>query len=80
IKNDYIILEPFGPMLHLSILKDMYVGLSIDEYVVGFGVVRYIDNNVLMQTDYEGEFDTLMLSNIKLSRDLNNEFKIRYTF
>jgi polynucleotide 5'-hydroxyl-kinase GRC3/NOL9 len=79
IKNDYIILEPFGPMLPISTLKDMYVALNMDDYVVGFGVIRATDKKILLQTSYEGEFNTVMLSNIKLSKDLNNEYKIRYT-
>ena len=76
IKNDHIVLEPFGPTLHISVLKDMYVALSIDEHVVGFGVIRSIDKKILLQTSYEGEFNTVMLSSIKLSYDLNNEYKI----
>lgn len=79
INNGYLVLEQFGS-IHLSILKDMYIALSIDDHVVGFGIILAInDNSMLLQTSYEGEFNTIMLSKIKLSRDFKNEYKIRYT-
>ncbi|MEM2855941.1 MAG: Clp1/GlmU family protein [Candidatus Nitrosocaldaceae archaeon] len=77
IKDRYISLEPFGPILDIHTLKDMYVALSINKYVVGFGVIRDINSKVSIQTSYEGEFDTIMFSEIKLNRDLSYEYKIR---
>jgi polynucleotide 5'-hydroxyl-kinase GRC3/NOL9 len=73
IREDYLYLEPFGTIINLELLNDMYVGLSLNDNLVGFGIIR--SPNIL-QSDYEGEFDTIMLSEIKLDDDILNEYKI----
>lgn len=79
LKEGYMLLEPFGPALPFGLVKDLYVALSINEEVVGFGVIRELNGNkLLLQTSYEGELDTLMLSNIKLSNSFDKEYIIRY--
>ncbi len=73
IRENYLSLEPFGPQIDLELLNDMYVGLGLHNELVGFGIIRSLD---ILQSKYKGEFDTIMLSEIKLDKGILNEYRI----
>jgi len=61
----------------IRFLKGMFVGLSARNEVKGFGIVTKVaDNKITVKTQYEGEFDTIVLSTIRLSRDMKREYQL----
>lgn len=61
----------------IRFLKGMFVGLSARNEVKGFGIVTKVaDNKITVKTQYEGEFDTIILSTIRLSRDMRREYQL----
>jgi polynucleotide 5'-hydroxyl-kinase GRC3/NOL9 len=58
------------------VLNGMFVGLSRLEDVKGFGIITGVSDVMTVRTPYNGEFDTILLSTIRLSRDMRREYKI----
>ncbi|MFQ5970201.1 MAG: Clp1/GlmU family protein [Nitrososphaerales archaeon] len=79
---DNIILARF--LIHLKsitfpirFLKGMFVGLSARNEVKGFAIVTKVGSNkITLKTQYEGEFDTIILSTIRLSPDMRREYQL----
>ncbi len=64
-------------ILSASILNGMFVALSMYNTTVGFGLIlSVIDGYVKMMSSYEGEFDKILLSNIRLNNTLSTEYTI----
>jgi polynucleotide 5'-hydroxyl-kinase GRC3/NOL9 len=60
-----------------DILRGMFVGLAIGSDVREFGVITGISSGrIAVKTSYEGEFDTIMLSTIGISRNMRMEYRI----
>jgi polynucleotide 5'-kinase involved in rRNA processing len=61
----------------IRFLKGMFVGLSARNEVKRIGIVTKVaDNKITVKTKYEGEFDTIILSTIRLSRDMRREYQL----
>ena len=74
-KGNLIKIQNF--MLPSDVMKGMFVGLAIGDDVKGFGVVTKIANGKInVKTAYEGKFDTIMLSMIRLARNMRREYQI----
>ncbi len=56
-----------------SSIQGMFVALNIDDTTVGFGIILSVDDNIKMMSSYEGEFDKILLSNIRLNNDMTAE-------
>jgi len=55
-------------LLPLDVLKGMFVGLGMGCDARGFGIItRIASGKILVETPYEDEFDTIILSNIAVS-------------
>jgi polynucleotide 5'-hydroxyl-kinase GRC3/NOL9 len=64
------LLEPHIKQLELENMRGMFVGLGSNDNVIGFGVIRNIDlgnSSIHIQTNIINSFDTIYLSNIRLS-------------
>jgi len=62
-------------------LNGMFVGLSSAGNVKGFGIiVKAAYGRMTVRTPYQGGFDTVLLSNVRLSRDIRHEYKIPLVF
>ncbi len=60
--------------LNASILNGMFVALSMYNTTVGFGLIlSSTDGYVRMMSSYEGEFDKIILSSIRLDSNLSME-------
>lgn len=58
-------------------LHGMFVGLSDASSVKGFGIIlRLTYGKMTVKTQYEGYFDTVLLSNVKLSRYMKREYQV----
>ncbi|MFQ5920538.1 MAG: Clp1/GlmU family protein [Nitrososphaerales archaeon] len=58
-------------------LNGMFVGLGSSGIVRGFGVVLRVERGrVTLKTRYEGEFDTILLSTIRLAQNIREEYQI----
>jgi len=58
-------------------LYGMFVGLSSSSNVAGFGIiVRVARGMMTLNTRYEGDFDTVWLSTVRLSRGMRHEYRI----
>ena len=58
-------------------LHGMFVGLSSAGNVKGFGViVKVAYGRMTVKAQYKGDFDTILLSTIRLSRDMRHEYQI----
>ncbi len=61
-----------------DVLKGMFVALSICDSVVGFGLVSSVDGSTVnMMSNYEGEFDKVILSNVGLDDRISVEYNIQ---
>lgn len=59
------------------LLKGMFVGLSSAGTVRGFAVVqRVVHGRMTLRTRYEGEFDTVLLSTVRLLKNMREEYHI----
>ncbi len=70
--------QPPIKQLELENMKEMFVGLGSNGNVIGFGVIKNIDLNngsIHIQTNINS-FDTIYLSNIRLSSDRIMEIRI----
>jgi polynucleotide 5'-hydroxyl-kinase GRC3/NOL9 len=64
--------EPSIKQLELKNMREMFVGLGSNGNVIGFGVIINIDlgnSSMHIQTNIINSFDTIYLSNIRLSSD-----------
>jgi len=60
--------------LSASILNGMFVALSMYNTIVGFGLIlSSTDGYIKMMSSYEGEFDKIILSSIRLDSNLSME-------
>ncbi|MFN4336461.1 MAG: Clp1/GlmU family protein [Candidatus Nitrosocaldus sp.] len=60
-----------------EMLYGMFVALATMDRVMGFAILDRVDDGIVtMITNYEGEFDTVMLSGIKLTRDMSMEYRL----
>lgn len=58
-------------------LYGMFVGLSNASNVKGFGIILNLAHGIMtVKTQYEGDFDAVLLSRIRLSRKIRHEHKI----
>jgi len=58
-------------------LHGMFVGLSSAGNVKGFGIVAKVAHGMMtVKARYEGYFDTVLLSTVRLSRDMRHEYQI----
>ncbi len=58
-------------------LHGMFVGLSNASNVKGFGIILNLAHGMMtVKTQYEGDFDAVLLSRIRLSRKIRHEYKI----
>ncbi|MGH9910445.1 MAG: Clp1/GlmU family protein, partial [Nitrososphaerales archaeon] len=74
-QGDLIKIQNF--MLPSDVMKGMFVGLAIGDDVKGFGVVtKMASGKIIVKTAYEGKFDTIMLSTIRLARNMRREYQI----
>lgn len=74
-KGNLIKIQNF--MLPSDVMKGMFVGLAIGDDVKGFGVVTKIaDGKINVKTAYRCKFDTIMLSMIRLARNMRREYQI----
>ncbi len=62
--------------LDASSMQGMFVALNIDDTTVGFGLILSVDDSIKMMSSYEGEFDKILLSNIRLNKDITAEYTI----
>jgi len=61
-----------------DVLKGMFVALSICDSIVGFGLVSSVDGSTVnMVSNYEGEFDKVILSNVGLDDRISVEYNIQ---
>lgn len=74
-KGDLIKIQNF--MLPSDVMKGMFVGLASGNDVKGFGVLTKMANGkITVKTAYRGKFDTIMLSIIRLARNMRREYQI----
>lgn len=60
-----------------DMLAGMFVALAFMDNVMGFAILEEVEGGIVtMITNYEGEFNKVMLSNIKLSRDMSMEHRL----
>ncbi len=60
-----------------DMLAGMFVALAFMDDVMGFAILERVEGGTAtMVTKYEGEFNKVMLSNIKLSRDISMEHRL----
>ncbi|MEM3103804.1 MAG: Clp1/GlmU family protein [Candidatus Nitrosocaldus sp.] len=60
-----------------DMLAGMFVALALMDDVMGFAILERVEGGTAtMVTKYEGEFNKVMLSNIKLSRDISMEHRL----
>ncbi|MEM2923831.1 MAG: Clp1/GlmU family protein [Candidatus Nitrosocaldus sp.] len=60
-----------------DMLAGMFVALAFMDRVMGFAILDRVEgSSVTIITNYEGEFNRVMLSNIKLSRDISVEHRL----
>lgn len=58
-------------------LAGMFAALAFMDNVMGFAILEGVEDGIVtMVTNYEGEFNKVMLSNIKLSRDMSMEHRL----
>jgi polynucleotide 5'-hydroxyl-kinase GRC3/NOL9 len=58
-------------------LYGMFIGLSSANNVKGFGIIHNLAHGMMtVKTRYEGGFDTVLLSRIRLSRKIRHEYKV----
>jgi hypothetical protein len=58
-------------------LTGMFVALAFMDDVMGFAILERVEGGIVtMVTNYEGEFNKVMLSNIKLSMDMSMEHRL----
>jgi len=58
-------------------LHGMFVGLSNAGNVKGFGIiVKVAYSRMTVKAQYEGDFDTVLLSTVRLSRDMRHEYQL----
>ncbi|MGQ9469662.1 MAG: Clp1/GlmU family protein [Nitrososphaerales archaeon] len=73
--NDVI--EIFGrfTIFNQSSLKGMFIGLGSNDDVFGFAQINKLHQNqiITLNTNFKGNFDTLFLSNIRISPNLRTE-------
>ncbi len=64
-------------MIPADMLHGMFVALAMMDRVMGFAILDKVDGGIVsMMTNYEGEFDTVMLSSIRLTRDISMEHRL----
>ncbi|MEM0367506.1 MAG: Clp1/GlmU family protein [Candidatus Nitrosocaldus sp.] len=60
-----------------DMLSGMFVALAMMDRVMGFAILDRVEGSIAtMITNYEGEFDTVMLSSIRLTRDMSMEHRL----
>lgn len=60
-----------------DMLGGMFVALAIMDRVMGFAILDKVEGStVTMVTNYEGEFDKVMLSSIRLTKDISMEHRL----
>lgn len=60
-----------------DMLAGMFVALALMDDVMGFAILERVEGGIVtMVTNYEGEFNKVMLSNIKLSMDMSMEHRL----
>lgn len=66
-----------GVIMSYGMLAGMFVALAVGDRVMGFAMLDEVEGSgVTMVTNYEGEFDRVILSSIRLARDVSVEHRL----